>query len=37
VAVGPQPETLLLTPDGTTLVVSLRGTPAQLASSTPAA
>jgi DNA-binding beta-propeller fold protein YncE len=31
VAVGPQPETLLLTPDGKTLVVSLRGTPAQLA------
>ena len=31
VAVGPQPETLLLTPDQRTLVVSLRGTPAQLA------
>jgi len=31
VAVGPQPETLLLTPDGKTLIVSLRGTPAQLA------
>ena len=31
VAVGTQPETLLLTPDGRTLIVSLRGTPAQLA------
>lgn len=31
VAVGPQPETLLLTPDQRTLIVSLRGTPAQLA------
>ena len=31
VAVGSQPETLLLTPDGRTLVVSLRGTPAQIA------
>jgi YVTN family beta-propeller protein len=31
VPVGPQPETLLLTPDEKTLVVSLRGTPAQLA------
>ena len=30
-AVGTQPETLLLTPDGRTLIVSLRGTPAQLA------
>jgi len=31
VTVGTQPETLLLTPDGKTLIVSLRGTPAQLA------
>ncbi len=31
VPVGPQPETLLLTPDQKTLIVSLRGTPAQLA------
>jgi DNA-binding beta-propeller fold protein YncE len=31
VTVGTQPETLLLTADGRTLIVSLRGTPAQLA------
>ena len=31
VAVGTQPETMLLTPDGRTLVVTLRGTPAQIA------
>lgn len=31
VPVGDQPETLLLTPDERTLIVSLRGTPAQLA------
>lgn len=31
VAVGPQPETMLLTPDGKTLVATMRGTPAQIA------
>jgi len=31
VAVGTQPESLILTPDEGTLIVSLRGTPAQLA------
>jgi hypothetical protein len=31
IAVGPQPETLLLTRDRKTLIVSMRGTPARLA------